>query len=111
MTRGVENVKPNFNLVKDLQFLKGLSLTFYCVILFLKQVFDSLKRLKKEEEIEEEKEIENPFGIEMEDSEDEPTHNDQPTQESQSKVAEPEPPTKAKTEFSVDDHMSQLDSL
>ena len=62
--------------------------------------------------IEEEKEIENPFGIEMEDSEDEisePTQTVQPTQKST--VVEPDPPAKAKTELSVNDLMSQLDSL
>ena len=80
-------------------------------------VFLLSKRLKKEEEVEEEKEIENPFGIEMEDSEDEgdePTQNVQPTQKSEptrKTVAEPDPPAKAKTELSVNDLMSQLDSL
>ena len=70
-----------------------------------------LERLKKEEEIEEEKEIENPFGIEMEDSEEEEIEEEK-TVDIPVKAAVIElPATKANTEQSLNDLMSQLDNL
>ena len=70
-----------------------------------------LERLKQEEEIEEEKEIENPFGIEMEDLEEEEEEiEDEKSVPVKTAVIE-QPATKANTDQSLNDLMSQLDNL
>ena len=70
-----------------------------------------LKRLEKEEVIEEEIEIENPFGIEMEDDDEEEAEIEATPPAVVAPTAAAAAATKAATEQSLNDLMSQLDNL